>query len=79
LPDDVRLALAFGLALGAALITVPAAIRLAWRTDFLDRPVGFKKHGRPTPYLGAVLVLDWSYEGDVAAALPTPVQQELRS
>jgi UDP-glucose 4-epimerase len=30
-------------------------------------------------YLRAVLVLDRSYEGDVAAALPTPVQQESRS
>ncbi len=29
------------------LATVPLAIRLAWRTNFLDRPVGYKKHGRP--------------------------------
>ena len=65
MPDDLRLALAFGLALGAALITVPAAIRLAWRTDFLDRPVGFKKHGRPTPYLGGAAVM--------AAFLPAAV------
>jgi UDP-GlcNAc:undecaprenyl-phosphate/decaprenyl-phosphate GlcNAc-1-phosphate transferase len=57
LPDELRLVLAFGLALGIALIAVPAAIRLAWRTDFLDRPVGFKKHGRPTPYLGGAAVM----------------------
>jgi UDP-GlcNAc:undecaprenyl-phosphate GlcNAc-1-phosphate transferase len=57
LPDELRLALAFSLALGTALMAVPAAIRLAWRTGFLDRPVGFKKHGRPTPYLGGAAVM----------------------
>jgi UDP-GlcNAc:undecaprenyl-phosphate GlcNAc-1-phosphate transferase len=65
LPDELRLVLAFGLALGIALIAVPAAIRLAWRTNFLDRPVGFKKHGRPTPYLGGAAVM--------AAFLPAAV------
>ena len=48
-----------------ALMTVPLAIRLAWRTDFLDRPVGYKKHGRPTPYLGGAAVM--------AAFLPAAV------
>jgi len=57
LPDELRLALAFALAFGAALVTVPLAIRVAWRTDFLDRPVGYKKHARPTPYLGGVAVM----------------------
>jgi UDP-GlcNAc:undecaprenyl-phosphate GlcNAc-1-phosphate transferase len=65
LSDELRLALAFGLAFGAVLTTVPVAIRLAWRTNFIDRPVGFKKHGRPTPYLGGAAV--------VAAFLPAAV------
>jgi UDP-GlcNAc:undecaprenyl-phosphate/decaprenyl-phosphate GlcNAc-1-phosphate transferase len=57
LPDELRLALAFAIGFGAALITVPVAIRVAWRTDFLDHPVGYKKHARPTPYLGGAAVM----------------------
>lgn len=54
--------LAFLLAAVLTAITVPAAIALAGRTGFLDAPVGYKAHGRPTPYLGGAAVL-------VAAAL----------
>jgi UDP-GlcNAc:undecaprenyl-phosphate/decaprenyl-phosphate GlcNAc-1-phosphate transferase len=57
LPDELRLTLAFGLGLGAALVTVPLAIRLAWRTGFLDYPVGYKKHVGPTPCLGGLAVM----------------------
>jgi len=57
LPDELRLALAFGLGSALTLATVPLAIRLAWRTNFLDLPVGYKKHGRPTPYLGGLAVM----------------------
>ena len=57
MPDELRLALAFALAVGASFLTVPLAIRLAWRTSFLDEPVGYKKHGRPTPYLGGLAVM----------------------
>jgi UDP-GlcNAc:undecaprenyl-phosphate GlcNAc-1-phosphate transferase len=57
LADEVRLALAFALGFGAALVTVPLAIRLAWRTGFLDHPVGYKTHARPTPYFGGAAVM----------------------
>jgi UDP-GlcNAc:undecaprenyl-phosphate/decaprenyl-phosphate GlcNAc-1-phosphate transferase len=57
LPDELRLTLAFAIGFGAALVTVPLAIRVAWRTDFLDRPVGYKKHARATPYLGGAAVM----------------------
>jgi UDP-GlcNAc:undecaprenyl-phosphate GlcNAc-1-phosphate transferase len=57
LPDELRLALAFTVGFAAALITVPVAIRVAWRTGFLDRPAGYKKHPRPTPCLGGVAVM----------------------
>jgi UDP-GlcNAc:undecaprenyl-phosphate GlcNAc-1-phosphate transferase len=57
LPDELRLTLAFAIGFGAALVTVPLAIRVAWRTDFLDRPVGYKKHERATPYLGGAAVM----------------------
>jgi UDP-N-acetylmuramyl pentapeptide phosphotransferase/UDP-N-acetylglucosamine-1-phosphate transferase len=57
LPDEARLIAAFFLALGAAFAATPAAIAVAGRTDFHDRPVGYKGHSRPTPYLGGAAVL----------------------
>src|SRR4051794_31506161 len=33
------------------------AIRIADRLQFYDRPVGYKTHGRPTPYLGGAAVM----------------------
>lgn len=52
-----RLELAFLFAGGAALLLTPAAIVIARRTGFLDRPVGYKGHLRPTPYLGGAAVV----------------------
>ena len=49
--------LSFGVGAVVALGAVPVAIRVAHRTGFLDRPVGYKKHGQPTPYLGGSAVL----------------------
>jgi len=57
LPDELRLAGAFVLALGAALIVTPGAIRLARRTGFYDSPAGYKQHSAPTPYLGGLAVV----------------------
>jgi UDP-GlcNAc:undecaprenyl-phosphate/decaprenyl-phosphate GlcNAc-1-phosphate transferase len=57
LADELRLALAFLLALGGAAAAVPPVIRLAQRTRFLDEPVGYKKHPHPTPYLGGLAVM----------------------
>jgi UDP-GlcNAc:undecaprenyl-phosphate/decaprenyl-phosphate GlcNAc-1-phosphate transferase len=57
LPDELRLTLAFCMGLGAALVTVPMAIRLAWRTAFLDYPVGYKQHAEPTPCVGGLAVM----------------------
>ena len=51
------LLLALGLAFGTTLTVTPLAIRLADRTAFLDHPVGYKKHGRPTPYLGGLALM----------------------
>jgi UDP-GlcNAc:undecaprenyl-phosphate GlcNAc-1-phosphate transferase len=48
---------AFAVAAVATLATVPVATRIAQRTGFLDKPLGYKKHGRPTPYLGGSAVL----------------------
>jgi UDP-GlcNAc:undecaprenyl-phosphate GlcNAc-1-phosphate transferase len=57
LPDEARLIGAFLLALAAAFAATPAAISVAGRTDFHDRPVGYKGHATATPYLGGAAVL----------------------
>src|SRR5680860_799969 len=57
MPDEARLILAFGLALGAAFAATPVAIAVATRTGFHDRPVGYKGHRTPTPYLGGAAVV----------------------
>jgi UDP-GlcNAc:undecaprenyl-phosphate GlcNAc-1-phosphate transferase len=55
--EGTRLTLAFGLAAILTAATVPAAISVARQTGFLDSPVGYKSHARPTPYLGGLAVL----------------------
>ncbi|MGI8438673.1 MAG: hypothetical protein ACR2NV_00465 [Thermoleophilaceae bacterium] len=57
MPDETRVLGAFVLALIAALAATPVAIRVARRVGFYDRPVGYKGHGSPTPYLGGAAVL----------------------
>jgi UDP-GlcNAc:undecaprenyl-phosphate/decaprenyl-phosphate GlcNAc-1-phosphate transferase len=63
-PDGLQLAGAFLLALTAALVFVPIAMRIALRTGFVDVPGGYKGHAQPTPYLGGMAVV-----GAVAIAL----------
>lgn len=47
---------ALAAALVVAAVLVPLGIRLAWRLDVVDRPVGNKIHARPTPLMGGVAV-----------------------
>jgi UDP-GlcNAc:undecaprenyl-phosphate GlcNAc-1-phosphate transferase len=49
--------LGFAVALLLALLLTPVAIRIAERVAFFDAPVGYKKHGSPTPYLGGAAVV----------------------
>jgi len=49
--------LAFALAVVLALVLTPQAARVAMRTGFLDHPLGYKQHGRATPYLGGCAVM----------------------
>jgi UDP-GlcNAc:undecaprenyl-phosphate GlcNAc-1-phosphate transferase len=65
LPDEARVLGAFVLALIAALAATPVAIRVAQRVGFYDRPVGYKGHGSPTPYLGGAAVLSAFLLGDL--------------
>jgi UDP-GlcNAc:undecaprenyl-phosphate/decaprenyl-phosphate GlcNAc-1-phosphate transferase len=69
----LRLELAFLLAAVAALLLTPLAIAISHRTRFYDRPIGYKGHLRPTPYLGgaavvAALLLSAALFGRAAAA-----------
>ncbi len=47
---------ALAIAAGAAYVLAPVAIAVARRTNFLDRPAGYKGHQQPTPYLGGASV-----------------------
>ena len=53
---ELALPAAFLLAALTTFATTPWAIRLALRASFLDRPAGYKGHGRPTPYLGGAAI-----------------------
>ncbi len=57
MPDELRLAAGFLLAATAALACTPLAIAVATRTGFNDKPVGYKGHKAPTPYLGGAAVV----------------------
>src|SRR5215207_4234419 len=57
MPDEANLVSAGLLAIGATLAVTPLAIAVAARTNFHDRPVGYKGHAAPTPYLGGSAVL----------------------
>jgi UDP-GlcNAc:undecaprenyl-phosphate GlcNAc-1-phosphate transferase len=47
----------FAAAAVASVAATPVAIRIARRTDFLDRPRDYRQHGAPTPLLGGAAVL----------------------
>ena len=54
---EARLLLGLALAVSLVYWTTPLAIRIADRFEFYDHPVGYKGHGRPTPYLGGLAVV----------------------
>jgi UDP-GlcNAc:undecaprenyl-phosphate GlcNAc-1-phosphate transferase len=50
-------AVACAIAAFATYLLTPLAIRMALRTAFIDRPVGYKGHKRATPYLGGSAIM----------------------
>ena len=56
MPLEARLLLGLTLAMAIAYAATPVAIRLAAHFEFYDRPVGYKGHSAPTPYLGGLAV-----------------------
>ena len=57
MPPELTLAAAFIVAAGLTWVLTPVAIVVARATGFIDRPLGYKGHGRPTPYLGGSAVM----------------------
>jgi UDP-GlcNAc:undecaprenyl-phosphate/decaprenyl-phosphate GlcNAc-1-phosphate transferase len=53
----VRLLIGFAMACALAYAATPYAISLADRLKFYDKPVGYKGHAHPTPYLGGAAVM----------------------
>ncbi len=57
MPLELRLLTGLALALGVVYSATPLAIRVADRLRFYDKPVGYKGHAKPTPYLGGAAVM----------------------
>jgi len=57
LPLEARLLVGLALATAIAYASTPVAIRLAAHFEFYDKPVGYKGHAAPTPYLGGLAVM----------------------
>ncbi len=53
----VRLSIGFAMACALAYAATPYAIWVAGRLQFYDKPIGYKGHARPTPYLGGAAVM----------------------
>ena len=57
LPLEAHLLVGLALATAIAYAATPAAIRLAAYFEFYDKPIGYKGHAAPTPYLGGLAVI----------------------
>ncbi len=57
MPTELTLALALLTAAAVTFAATPLAAKLAHVTGFLDDPVGYKGHSRPTPYLGGSAII----------------------
>jgi UDP-GlcNAc:undecaprenyl-phosphate GlcNAc-1-phosphate transferase len=66
IPDALRIVGALVVSLSVTAALVGPVRGLAMRSDFYDRPLGYKQHSQPTPYLGGLAVM----AGFLAAAIP---------
>jgi len=57
LPLEARLLIGLAIALAVVHVSTPLAIRVAERFEFYDKPIGYKGHAAPTPYLGGAAVV----------------------
>jgi UDP-GlcNAc:undecaprenyl-phosphate GlcNAc-1-phosphate transferase len=63
-----RLLISFAVAAMVVYAATPYAIAVADRLQFYDKPVGYKGHARPTPYLGGAAVMGGFVIAVLAAA-----------
>jgi UDP-GlcNAc:undecaprenyl-phosphate GlcNAc-1-phosphate transferase len=56
-PEAARLLGAVALAFAITFALTPVLRRVALRTEFLDRPLGYKRHAAATPYLGGAALV----------------------
>jgi UDP-GlcNAc:undecaprenyl-phosphate/decaprenyl-phosphate GlcNAc-1-phosphate transferase len=63
-------ALAFACAALATYLLTPVAIRIAFRTGFVDKPAGYKGHTQPTPYLGGCAITLGVLAGVAVGTIP---------
>lgn len=54
---ELHVAIGSLLAIALAYAGTPLAIKAAARLEFYDKPIGYKGHGAPTPYLGGAVVV----------------------
>src|SRR5829696_6540928 len=57
LPLEARLLIGLAIALAVVHVSTPLAIRVAERFEFYDKPIGYKGHAAPTPYLAGAAVV----------------------
>src|SRR5918995_424444 len=57
MPSDESAVAAVIVGAGVSAIATPMMIRVARRAGILDHPGGYKRHARPTPYLGGVAII----------------------
>ena len=57
MPSEETAAAALIIAAGVSALATPLMIRVARRAGILDHPGGYKRHARPTPYLGGLGIL----------------------
>lgn len=66
LPEGLGLCAAVAVSLATTAVLTEPIRRLALQIDFYDRPVGYKKHLQPTPYLGGAAVMAGFLAGAIA-------------
>jgi len=65
---ETRVLLGLAFASLVVFFATPVAIKVAGRLDFFDKPVGYKGHALPTPYLGGAAVVTGFVVAMLAAA-----------
>jgi UDP-GlcNAc:undecaprenyl-phosphate GlcNAc-1-phosphate transferase len=68
MPSDESALAALIVGAGVSAVVTPLMIRVAHRAGILDHPGGYKRHDRPTPYLGGLAILVAVLAGSVATA-----------